>query len=247
MTTSAVSKIKPGLQFRFVVADGNPLWQVKQLKRPGVWTCVGVDEPIIDNGKTFSSDFAGQVKDFIVEDILRALRFDDFWKQQHQKHVDYYDTLRLGQIVHYDNGFRNYIRCTVVLNDVGKKALQPIAMVGAWRQYDLPHYSRGGEIIYGHYPEMIKDKKTFTPNEGSIYESPSFHNKGGLNPGADKALSLEPPPMTKDQQADAILWAAIDSCHKIIEEGEKPFEIVIKTLSILKDGIDNFMKAKNAG
>lgn len=151
-----------------------------------------------------------------------------------------YDTLEPGTIVHYDNGFNEFIRCEAVpvppgwasrsgSKPEGKVVLKPIALVGpmrhqepdgtwvqGWHESDLVKRDRAGEIITGHYAEMVLEGELFQPNGGSIYESFEYHRRGkGLDPRKMEPIDLTPPPITAEQESVAPLIRALNRVRAV--------------------------------
>lgn len=172
-----------GKQFRAAIADSNALWEVKSSRGRGAYICEVVNEPFEVDGHTLDSDFAGQRKTFGVEEIRHALAMQDFFAESFRKHDDFYASLVPGQIVHYDNGFGEFVRCEVVTASSlrreidhyelkeGETCLKEIALVGNWKGYALRADS--------HHMRGVRDGALFKPNASCIWENPeaSCHRK----------------------------------------------------------------------
>ena len=109
-------KIVPGkTRFYAVYADGRPQWEVTRSRGDGVWEAKVVK----------SLDWEGTVKVFTTEEISKALAWEAFFKKNAKDHGSFYESLPLGTIVHYDNGFENWVRCEVVLGTTVHNASSP--------------------------------------------------------------------------------------------------------------------------
>ena len=207
-------KIVPGkTRFYAVYADGRPQWEVTRSRGDGVWEAKVVK----------SLDWEGTVKVFTTEEISKALAWEAFFKKNSKDHGSFYESLPLGTIVHYDNGFENWVRCEVVLgttvhNAKPHKCLKPIALAGNWRSYDLPQRDLTGTIRLGYHADHIAKGECFEPNFGSIYEANSLNWK--TNPCTLKALDLSVPPLSPAEEATAKLWQAVTKAREALDSQE---------------------------
>lgn len=199
-TKASTSKRAPassliGKQFRSAIADCNALWEVKSARGRGAYICEVVNEPFEVDGHMLDSDFAGERKTFGAEEIRRALAMQELFAESFRKNDDFYNSLALGQIVHYDNGFGNFVRCEVVtvsappesLNPYdlvnGSRALKEVALVGAWRDYDLEANS--------HHMRGVREGRVFRPHFSCIWENPqSGTHKRYPDPSALEPLAI---------------------------------------------------------
>jgi len=156
-------KITKGLRFRSAIADTMALFEVTGRQGRGAWRCVVVNEPWEMDGKTYPSDYAGTTRVFLTEEIVRHVAWEQYAKKCRDAHEAYYASLTVGQIVHYMNTRKEFVRCEVVEKD-GKHVLKAIALVGDW--YDI-----------GYQEKKIRSGETFTPNYTCIYESPACNRE----------------------------------------------------------------------
>ena len=218
MPTTKTKRVKKGMQFRSALADGNPLWEVKR-SLGGAWLCEVVDEPIEIDGKVYESDFAGAQQSFLSREILAANAYEDMFKDMRNDHDRFYASLDEGDIVHYNNGFKNFVRCEVVFDaDEQKNKLKPIALVGEWRDYDLPKRQANGEIYYGYNAQQIIDGSTFEPNAGCIFEAGELAVQRMLDPRSLPPIALSVPAMTEEEEQEAVRCQLIGRIQEIINE-----------------------------
>jgi hypothetical protein len=151
--------ITKGLRFRSAIADTMALFEVTCRQGRGAWRCVVVNEPWEMDGKTYPSDYAGTTRVFLTDQVARAVAWEQYAKESRSAHEAYYASLTVGQIVHYMNMPKEFVRCEVVEKD-GKHVLRPVALLGDW--YDI-----------GYHEKQIHSGATFTPNYTCIYESPA--------------------------------------------------------------------------
>lgn len=192
-------QVRCGARFRSVIADCNALWEVKRHLGGGSWLCEVVNEPIEIHGKKYEGEHAGVQKSFLAREISGAMAMATMFTEMLSDHDQYYASLSVGQIVHYNNGFQQYIRCRVVYgkDKDGRdgNVLLPIALVGNWGRHDLPRRMRDGSICLGYHAKQIVENDTFTPNYSSIVESPSYR-KHGDEPTATVIAELPPVDLT---------------------------------------------------
>lgn len=228
----ARKRVTKGTTFRSSMADGNPLWKVLRRSGPESFLCEVVNEPWEHDGRTHDSDFAGHQDVFLESRILQILSAEELFDGLRQQTDDFYANLTVGNIYHYENSRGQWVRCEVVKEDT-QYVLKPIALVGNWRQYDLPYRRRNGEICYPYHPSMVlakpmsggEVKTTFTPNEGCIYEC----KRTGDDPRSLPAIDLSVPPMTAGEKMEADKWKLIDDIQNICSEGhskDNPDEIL---------------------
>src|SRR4051812_4406383 len=94
-TKTATKKVAIGQTFRYVHADSQPLWRVEKARGGNTWECVVTPE----------SEWAGTRKVFGGEEILRSQQASAFWNEMHDTHDGWWAARKIGEIVHYHNGF----------------------------------------------------------------------------------------------------------------------------------------------
>lgn len=226
-------QIVPGkTQFRFNYADSNPLWRVVRKLSPESYLCVIVNEPVVIEGKTYCSDYAGVEQSFLATQIQAALMWAQSLEGIFQAGENFYATLPEGGIYHCHNGFGEWVRCRVVSTKDGNE-LMPIALVGKWRQADVAQYNPDGSVHYGHHARNVIEHTSFTPHYSTIWESDGFDRDREEDPTKMEPISLELPPLTPEQQRTADLWKRIGHISEIISEGRDPEKILSQIREIL--------------
>lgn len=215
--------IKIGTQFRHHFADGNCLWTVVEKRGRGTWIAeISADDP----------DYAGNQGAFTTEQIEGNIRIANFWKKSSNDSDTFFDNLKPGSIVHYSNGFKQYVRCQVTQDH----QLLPIALVGEWREFDLPRRQQDGTIYLGYHAQQIKDGKTFRPHASNVWEFKGGHQKTGVvDPTNSVPLSLEVPPMTASEKVIAEKYRQLDTISELMKSDDGPFVILCR----LKDYINS--------
>lgn len=181
--------VKKGDTFRSVIADCNALWRVESVSK-GVAHCVVVDEPYEIRGNWYPGEYAGQRKPFYVKDVERMLHQAQVWKRIANEEDEFYASLVPGQIVHYNNGFGEFVRCEVIVLDedmrsgpseykAGQTVLQPIALVGNWKPHDLPRTytdDQGVErtVIPYHASKVLERSGAWRASASCVFEAPSY-------------------------------------------------------------------------
>ena len=239
-------KVKPGLQFRYHHADSNPLWEVTGKSGRDVWECVIVDEPVEINGKIYPSDYSGTVKAFFTKEIQGSIGMSQLFEKLADNTNNFYASLKPGQIVHYHNSFNQYVRCAVVVEN-GENKLKPIALVGEWRDYDLPDRYPDGSIYFPYHVKQVLNGETFTPNDSCIFEAPGFHRDSKLDPRKLEPISLEVPPMTEKEEELAKLWLKIGEIQEISKQNDSASSLATdKHPQIILDEIKRILDAKTS-
>lgn len=217
-------RIKKGMKFRSPYADSNPLWETKK-SLGGSWLCVVVNEPVEYKGQMIDSDWAGTEKAFLTADIHRAVAYMRMFEDSEQEDRCWYDSLPLGTVVHYNDGFRSFVRCEIVMGadrnepNTKRKVLKPIALVGDWRPIDLPGRRLNGSIYLSIHAQNIADGKCFSPHYSNVYESPAYSKDKGNDPTALKPVDLTVPPMSEEEAETARLWTVIDAVRTAMTIG----------------------------
>lgn len=214
-------KVTKGMRFRSPYADANPLWETKK-SLGKTWLCEIVNEPIEYRGQTIDSDWVGVQKPFLIEDILALVSSLKAMNRLVDSSDQWYNSLPLNTVVHYDNGFGSFVRCSVV-GAPKARMLKPIALVGNWHAIDLPVRRYNGTVSLGVHAQNIAEGKCFQPHYANVYESPEYTKKGP-NPVNLKPVDLTVPDMTAEEAEAARLWT-------LIEE--------VKEALAIKDGDDN--------
>ena len=222
MPTTKTKRVKKGMQFRAVLADSNALWVVKS-SLGGAWLCEVVDEPYEYDGKVYEGDFTRTEKSFLSREILASVNYENIFKNIRNDHDRFYASLDEGDIVHYNNGFKNFVRCEVVFDaDEQKNQLKPIALVGEWSNHDLPERRANGEIYNGYHAQKIIDGGTFEPNVTCIFEAGTKgfvnNNRNHGDPRSLPPIDLSVPAMNMWEQHEAVRCQLIGEIKEIISE-----------------------------
>lgn len=77
-----------------------------------------------------------------------------------RKHADFWKDLVADQVIHYHNGFGEWVRGVVVVVN-GERRLQPTALVGKWNDGTWPYY----------WAMIKRGNGAWQPNVGNVYES----------------------------------------------------------------------------
>lgn len=156
MTTKTPTKIVKGTRFFAQWADSNAEWEVLTA-RGRACECVILSEEGY-NTKRF----------FAKEEIVRILEWAAFNQKIHDASGAFFKGLKEGQIVHYNNGFNNFVRCRVVEHE-GRNQFLPIALVGEWKTWDLQPS--------GYHARCIREGEIWTPHASTVYEAPQYAYK----------------------------------------------------------------------
>ncbi len=182
--------------------------------------------PFLDGYQASAETIRGVNANSIRSALKRAKLFSSLTDEN----TDFYKSLRVGQVVHYHNGFGSWVRCEVVRGQsvhspgVEQNVLKPIALVGDWRPYDLPKRQPDGSVRLGYHAEKVRDGETMTPHESTIWESPRCANKsrmledGFKDPSKLEPISLEVPGMSAEEERKAALWKKIAWLRALVND-----------------------------
>lgn len=234
-TNNQELKVKPGTTFFHHYADSDPRWRVVSSKGNHCWLCV-VDNPIkLPNGETITGDWDGTQKVFMTREILDSIINDRKIQEINQENESFYESLQPDQIVHYHNGFGNWVRCVVTRKN-NQNVLTPIALLGNWEKHELPKRQLDGSIHLGHHAKQIQDKETFSPHYSNIWESK--HHLHAIYPDPSKLtpINLDLPEMTEEEKANSKLWGKIEEIQQILSKVyiKDPKETLNKIAEIIK-------------
>lgn len=171
----------------FSVADGYAVYKITKISKRVVhleW----VDDPS-NNPDKYVDRTLGSKGSISINRLKELLSCDEFFINSQAASNRFFDSLKIGQIVHYNNGFNDFVRCEIDK----EKNLVPIALVGEWDKTRLPHYLNG-KIHYPFHADMIRIKNPFRPFYTTIFECPFFVTKEHtIDPRKLEPLSLEVP------------------------------------------------------
>jgi hypothetical protein len=197
LTGAQRKRVSVGMTFFAIYADSRPEWTVIKRRGNGAWDCVIKED-----------DWTGAKKVFGSEEILAAVREDTFFNNLVNATGDWWNQRKIGEILHYHNSFGQYVRGRVI-DDNGEKKLQPIALVGPWKTYDLPRRMADGSISYPYHAEkIINQTGAWQPSHTNMFEHPDFsgpvvHQR--IDPRVAPAIDLSVADMNDDAKEIARL------------------------------------------
>jgi hypothetical protein len=177
-----------GKRFKISVADGYAVYEVVRVG-PRKTTVRWVDDKEI-NPDGYISRVIGKKGSMDSQIVLTKVCLEEDINKSSDKNVKMLDSLEIGSIVHYHNGFNHWVRCEVVMPpkghklDDGQKCLKPIALLGDWKPRDLEWNA--------HYVKNIKNESLFRPHMSNIWK---FHNPHKVNPNEMRPLELQEKPI----------------------------------------------------
>lgn len=188
------------MTFRSTLADGNPLWRVEKPRGRNTWECI----------VTESEDYHGSRKVFGGEEIMAAVAMQTMWDNMHDEHLAWWNARKIGEIVHYHNGFGQYVRGRIVWEVTpecpdGRNVMVSTGLVGNWRDYDLPRIDAAGNLQESHYVREIREARTMQPNYSNMVEAVGVREGKGDDPRGKPAIDLTPPKANAEQTEAARL------------------------------------------
>ncbi len=198
-----------GAEFTSNFADSCPTWIVRKPRGNRTWEC-----------EVISDDWTGNKKVFGTEEIELALQMDRMYKRSVSEHEDWWNNQPVDSIVHYHNGFGNYVR-GVIVNDNGVHKMKSTALVGAWRPYDLPSRDSDGTIQYGHHACGIVTGDLFQPNYTNMFEyRKTSQSPFPQDPTTWEAIDLSVPEATPEEKEKYRLEQIRQNIIKAAQDGD---------------------------
>lgn len=152
---------------------------------------------------------------------------------------DFWDTVPLGSVLHYHDGFNNFIRGIVVerkgrnaSGDSPSRGLRPVAMVGAWFAHELPRRDRNGEIKYPYHAAKIVNPtpdSIFTPSPSCIYESEEC-TRQLPDPREMPPIDLSVPDMTPEEEENAAKFRLIQCISNICANDIDDYDFILNKM-----------------
>lgn len=156
------------------------------------------------------------IRGLTMAEVDHQRRADAAFKAMRDEAEGFYESLQPGQTVHFHHGFGEYVRCEVVVKD-GRKELRPTALVGKWREYDLPRRQPDGTVYEGHYPKMVRTGETLRPHASCIWEYEKCANKGRMpDPTGMPEVDLTVPDMSGEEAERARLWRRVEAIRGLV-------------------------------
>lgn len=214
--------VKIGTTFRSTFADSRPEWKVVGSRGKGVWDCEVVSE-----------DWNGRKKVFSTEEINGERGMDDVFENLNSEHDQFWNSRKVGEVLHYHNGFGQYVRGVVVMKD-GKTALCPTALVGNWKVHDLPRRLENGETRSTHHAERIAEKDAWQPSHTNTFESPAF-GRQTEDPRDMPEIDITIPPATPEQEELLRLAAIRARAREVLTDWKlEPLDALRQAQAILE-------------
>jgi hypothetical protein len=212
--------VKIGTQFRHHYADGNCLWTVVEKRGRGTWIAeINADE----------LDYAGTQDAFTTEQIIASVNWTKAMNKSGNDSDKFFNSLKPGSVVHYHNGFNQYVRCQVT----SKQELLPIALVGDWKEYDLPKRQSDGTVYLGYHAGQITAGKTFRPHASNMWEYRGARQTGDIDPTTLVPLSLEVPKMNPKQALEAAKHQKLNAIRALLQDANAEPDDIFDRLKIL--------------
>ena len=198
-----------GAMLRFPVADGYAHYVVTK-ERPLTVQHV----PYLDGYQISNAHIRGLKK----QDVLLQIQRDKALKRIFDTRSEYLSNLKIGQIIHYHDGFNQFVRCKVVNVD-GQNLLQPIALVGEWNVSALVYRYRTGEVNYEyHAKHVVNGTGAWRPSDTCIFEAPGFVRANTTDPRQLDPVSLEVPALSSEAEEEARLWVLVEQAREALSK-----------------------------
>ena len=158
-------------------------------------------------------DYGGMTRLFTKNEALGGLKYEAIFKDIEVNQSYFWESREDGEIVHYHNGFGQFVRGEIATDENGVKTMKPIALVGDWRE--LSGRRENGEVWYSSYAKRIIDGSFFTPNSSNMWENMSdeeksstkydFIREAGGDLASVEARDISVPDITPEQEHEALI------------------------------------------
>jgi len=203
--------LKVGKLLLVLVADGYALYFVVKVTTTKVY----VRHVATHDAYAFQGVARDRTGLYVPRSVAQgSVGWDDMMTEHRDESKAFFQNLPTDSIVHYHNSFSQYVRCQVTPD----KQLLPIALVGDWREFDLPRRDVNGEIYLGYHAQSIVNGEKFQPHAGNVWEYPQFDKKRYKDPTNLPPIDLTVPPMTPEQSALASKHQFVEKIEEIIRD-----------------------------
>jgi hypothetical protein len=178
------------------------------------------------------------IRGLTLAEVKKQVEWERSWRRASTEPNEiFYGSVKPDDIVHYSNGFAQFVRCKVVSDSTGIQGVKllPIALVGevgrrqdengrwihGWNEWDLVRRLNTGEPHWGHHAKQIIEETRFQPHASNIYEYSDRLQREGPDPRTMEPISLDPPPMTDDEAEAARLARVLYDLKGRIEGVDK--------------------------
>ena len=224
LASKAGKGVKVGKLLRFGVADGYALYFITKVTTNKVY----IRHVALYDAYGFQGVARDRVGCYIPRSVAKsAVGWDDLMDESRDESETFFENLKPGSVVHYCNGFNNYVRCEVTQDH----QLMPRELVGDWKSYDLPQRQRDGSIYLGYHAQSIVKKEAFRPHASNVYEF--NHKASAVDPRGLPAQSLEVRPMTANEEIEAGKYKLLNHIQEIVRSDEHPDRIFVTLKTLL--------------
>jgi hypothetical protein len=173
------------------VADGHASYMFGDKGRSGIL----IHLPYGDAWE--SRDVSFLTKAEIVSRLIQGEKVAKlFGTDAESDHGRWWAARKIGEIVHYSDGFGQFIRGEIIEHE-GKKKMRPTALVGNWKAHDLPRIGADGNLHESYHVKEIREGKPMQPNFSNMVEavgiSANDKRNGVQDPRGQPAIDLTPP------------------------------------------------------
>jgi len=213
-----------GKTFYETVADARVCYRVVAEAANGIYRCVSKDE-----------DYGGTVLKSKAQ-LQLILKHEKMLKAIDKESEEYVESLNVGDVVHYHDGFNIFFRCEVVDSDklwFGRKiALKQLALVGTVRDFDLPRVMNG-EVYIPHMAKGVLEQHIFTPHPSNIYEqNPDYFRE---NPYELSEVEIIIPELTEEDKRISQIGEAFTEVRELMNKpSEENLKAVLEILNEVK-------------
>lgn len=228
-----------GKLYREPVADGHAVYMFADGKPAAL-----IHLPYGDGWH--SRTVSGMSKKAVLDLIKSNEAMDGFWDRAQKAREGFWESQKVGDIVHYHNSFGQFVRGEIVEHE-GKKQMKSIALVGDWKGYDLPQRNADGSIRYSYNAKKVLEGDIWQPSDSCVYEAPSYSESNNSRYGDPRempAIDLTLPEMDAEEIARANREVLI---KKVLEqashenrsrEGDDSLDVMKRMAGILNSYLD---------
>lgn len=200
------TQVRIGTEFTAPYADSSFIWKV--VKRIG-------GKPLTWLAEIHNDEYEGTQKSFLDSEIKRSIKMSEFWQGKMDERKTWWDNQKVGTVLHYNNGFGDWVRGEVVEKD-GEKQLKATALVGNWREGVKPTRQVGGSLTIPYHTRQVLDGASWQPDIGCIWEASENQRKRYDDPTQMEPLDLSIPEKTNDDEKEAELWEKVNEVRDLL-------------------------------
>lgn len=233
----AEAKSLRGIMLRFHVADGFAFYLVVNSNPLTVQH--------IPFGDAYSVS-AAHIRGLSRSDVIAQMGQQSSDNAAQDERRSFILSLKKGDNIHYHYGFGQFVRYLVTRKTPTSATIKPVALVGKWKDSEIGHRLRTGEVMMSYHAKEILagkeiDAMLSMPHLSNMYEAASYvraHPTHDVDPRPLKPISLEVPELPQEEQEKAKLWKAVQQVSESLNVSVKdPRELLVRARKVINEAL----------